>query len=611
MNKRMNLKERWQGLTDTVMRFPFTVLLLIASIVTNIIAIESDYEIIYTKLLVTFLLGASIFVVLQLIYERFMENPIFRIVFMLITVISSAVYFMLTRNVEWPIDVTIRTTVIFFILFIAFLWVPSIRSSISINESIMAVFKSSFTALLFDGVLFIGTVIIIGAANLLIFHVNEDAYIHSANIIFLLLAPIYFLSMIPYYPGRKDNLNGFPSQDGDSFSQTEQPGNREVEENSSRDELIRMTSPNKFLESLITFVIIPITAIFTIILLLYLILNIRGEFWSDNLTEPMLVSYSVTVIIVYFLSSTIQKPFARYFRLIFPKVLIPVVLFQTLSSFLKITDVGVTYGRYYVILFGVFATVAGALFSFLPIRKNGIIAPILIVLSIISILPPVDAFTLSKVNQTSRLEKILTKNTMLNNNTITQNPNLSEEDKSVLISALEYLERMDYTKEIEYLASYQETYDFKKTFGFDRYDYNDKEYKNYYYSRNTNEPIPVTGYDYMAQMSVYNMAAVPEISFEVNSSQYLLQVDNTDKENQIFVLRDSQGQELLRYEYNNLFTQLAGGDIGKEFLSTEELTFRQENDKAALTIIANHISVNEWANGKDQSTDLIILIDIR
>ncbi len=611
MNKRMNLRERWQGLTDTVTRFPLTVLLLIASIVTNVIAIESDYEIIYANLLITFLLGASIFVVLQLLYERFMENPIFRIVFMLATVISSAVYYLLIRNSELRIDVTIRTIVILFILLIAFLWIPSIRSGISINESIMAAFKSFFTALFFDGVLFIGTVIIIGATNLLIFKVNEDAYIHSANIIFLLLAPIYFLSMIPYYPGRKDEDNRLPSEEGVSFVHSGQPNNQEPEENSHRDELQRMITPTKFLESLITFVIIPITAVFTIILLLYLIINIRGEFWSDNLIEPMLVSYSVTVIIVYLLSSTIQKPLARYFRLIFPKVLIPVVLFQTLSSILKITDVGVTYGRYYVILFGLFATVAGVLFSFLPIRKNGIIAPILIVLSLISILPPVDAFTLSKVNQTARLEKVLTQNNMLNNDTIKPNSNLSEKDKSELISAFEYLERMDYTKDIDYLGSYLVSYDFEKTFGFARYGYNDKEYKSYYYSRNTIEPIPISGYDFMTQMSIYNIAGAPEISFEVHGSRYNLRVDITDQENQIFVLSNSQGQELLRYEYNNLFTKFAGGDSDKDFLSTEELTFRQENDKAALTIIANNISINEWADGKDKSTDLIILIDIR
>ncbi len=611
MNTRINFREKWQGLTDTVMRFPLTVLLLIASVVTNLIAVESAYEIIYSKLLVTFLLGAFLFVILQLIYERFMENPIFRIIFMLVTVLCSAIYYILIRNREWSVDVTVRTCVVFFIFLIALLWIPSIQSRISINECIMAVFKGSFTALFINGALFLGTVIIIAATDQLIFRVNDEAYLHSANIIFLLLTPIYFLTMIPLYPSRRDAQYQISSGEQSTVFQGEEFIKKEQEQNSYQNDLVRMTSPSKFLETLILFVVIPITVIFTIILLLYVIINIRGEFWSDNLMEPMLVSYSITVIIVYLLSSTIQKPFAKYFRLIFPKVLIPVVLFQTLSSILKIGDAGVTYGRYYVILFGVFATAAGVLFSFLPIRKNGIIAPILIVLSIISILPPVDAFTISKVNQTGRLEKVLVKNNMLNQDIIIPNSKLSEEDRSEIISAVEYLDRMNYTKDIDYLRDYQASYNFEKTFGFNRYGYNDKEYRNYYYGRNTSEPIPVSGYDFMAQMSIYNMADTPEISFEMNGSQYYLRVESTDMEKQALLLQDSQGVQLLSYDINNLFTRFTGDDGGKELMSTEDLTFRQENDKAALTIIANHINVNEWGDGKDTSTELIVLIDIR
>ncbi len=611
MNKKISLRERWQGLTDTVMRFPLTVILLIAAVVTNLIAIESEYELVYTKLLVTFLLGAVIFVVLQLLYERFMDNPVFRIIFMLVTVVASAIYYMTVYRSEWTIMVTVRTIVIFFILLIAFLWLPSIHSKISINESFMAVFKSSFTVLFFDGVLFLGTVIVIAATNLLIFEISEEAYIHSANIIFILVAPIYFLTMIPNYPRRReerylasDEVGTLPTPDGVSTEKS-------PEDNNIHEEIARLTAPTRFLETLITYVIIPITAIFTVILLLYIIINITGEFWSDNLMEPMLVSYSVTVIVVYILASTVQKPFARYFRLIFPKVLIPVVLFQTLSSILKSSDVGVTYGRYYVILFGVFATSAGVLFSILPIRKNGIIAPILIVLSLISILPPVDAFTLSKVNQSARLERTLERNNMLSGDVITPNSNISEEDKADIISSLDYLDRMNYTKDVEYLNSYYSSFDFEKTFGFTRYDYVDSDYKSYYYSRNTSEAISITGYDAMLQMSIYNMAEVPDNSFEIESARYTLRIDNTNRDNKLILLENDQGVEVIRYEFNNLFTKFSGVDSGKEPLPTAQLTFRQENEQAAITIIANNISLSEWPEGNDKSADLILLIDIR
>ena len=618
MSRQIKLREKWQGLTDTVMRFPLTVILLIAATVTNVIAITSEYDISYTRLLITFLLGAAFSAVLQLIYERFIENPVFRIVFMVATVFASATYYMMIHNSEWRIDVTIRTIVLFFILLIAFLWIPTIRSHISINESFMAAFRSFFTALLFDAVLFLGVVIIIAATDRLIVRVNEEAYAHAANFIFVLLAPIYFLSMIPNYPGKREvlmksvntDVNGLPLN-GQTKADGAEVYSDKNEEVSRSEELLRITTPAKFLVSLISYVIIPITAIFTVILLLYIIINITGEFWSDNLMEPMLVSYSITVIIVYILASTIKNPFARYFRLIFPKVLIPIVLFQTLSSYLKISDVGITYGRYYVILFGIFATIAGLLFSILPTRRNGLVAPILIILSVISILPPIDAFTLSKVTQTERLKNTLIQNEMLSGEKIVPNNNLSEKDKSLIVSALNYLDQMDYTKSIDYLHPYYVSNDFEKTFGFSRYENNDQQYQSYYVSRDSKEPVLIAGNDYMIQLSIYNMAEIAANSFEVDGVRYNLSVDNSDKNNQIILLEKEPGQEILRYEYNNLFTSFSGTGSNKELIPTEQLTFHQENEKAAMTIIANSISQSEWAEGKDKSADLMILIDIK
>ena len=610
MNKKINLRERWQGLTDTVMRFPLTVILLIAAVVNNLIAIESDDQLVYTKLLVTFLLGAAIFVVLQLLYEHFLENPIFRIIFMVVTVISSILYYLLIYRSDWSIEVTIRTIVILFILVIAFLWIPTIHSKISINESFMAAFKGTFTALFFDAVLFLGTVIILAATNLLIFEISGEAYIHSANIIFILIAPIYLLTMIPYYPSRGEE-RGSASETGMESSKGEEPSRMASEVNPKDEELSRMTAPTKFLETLISYVIIPITAVFTIILLLYIVINISGEFWSDNLMEPLLVSYSVTVIVVYILTCTVQKPMAKYFRLIFPKVLIPVVLFQTLSSILKISDVGVTYGRYYVILFGVFATVAGVLFSILPPRKNSIIAPILIILSIISILPPVDAFTVSKRNQANRLENALIRNNMISDGSIVANASISKEDKEEIISSLNYLDRMNYAKNIDYLSAYLTSNNFERTFGFARYDDMYRDYKSYYYNRDTYEPISISGYDAMLQMNFYHAPETPDNRFEVNGSQYTLRVDATDEDNQIILLLNPQGMEMIRFEYNNLFTKFSATDNEKGLLPTEELTFRKENDQAGIAIIANNISLNEWAEGQEKTAELIVLIDIK
>ena len=88
-------------------------------------------------------------------------------------------------------------------------------------------------------------------------------------------------------------------------------------------------------------------------------------------------------------------------------MLVPIVVFQIISSLLSLSDTGITHTRYYVILYGLFAAVSGILLSFLPVRKNGVIAALLIVFSIFSIVPPVDAFSISKSSQINLVEKVL------------------------------------------------------------------------------------------------------------------------------------------------------------------------------------------------------------
>src|SRR5699024_8973879 len=162
------------------------------------------------------------------------------------------------------------------------------------------------------------------------------------------------------------------------------------------------------------YIIIPLTMVYTVILLIYVLLNITGDFWKDNLLEPMLISYAVIVILVFFLASSLDNMLVTLFKNIFPKILIlivlfltiaylfknifpiiliPIVLFQTIASFLKIEDTGVTYGRYYVIMFGLFALISGVVFSFFSMKKHGWIALSLIIFAIISITPPVDSFS--------------------------------------------------------------------------------------------------------------------------------------------------------------------------------------------------------------------------
>ena len=601
------LKETGEGIITTITRFPLLVLFLIAAVISNMIAINLQEDERYVRLLITFLLGACIYAVFQMIYERFFNKPLIRITFMGITIALALLYYLLIREKEFNVQITIRTVVILFILLIAFLWVPSIKSRINFNQSFMAAFKAFFMALLFNGVLFLGVALILSVTDVLIFNVDEKAYLHSANIIFILLAPIHLMSLIPYYPNKDDP--------GEIIGRSENAmDNPVLEEKIKREEmLIKQITPAKFLEALISYIVIPLTAVFTIILLLYIIMNITGDFWTDNLMESLLVSYSIIVIIVYLLASTINNAFSRSFRLVFPKVLVPIVLFQTISSILKIQEAGIGYGRYYVIMFGVFATIAGIWFSLKPIKNNGFIAPVLIILSTISIFPLIDAFSISKMNQLGRLVNALERNDMFDGESVTPKADIPNEDKQIIINSVQALNNMDYAEEIDWLEAYAKSYDFEKTFGFSEYDYTDSgEIKNRYVMimRKQNSPIPIGGYDFMSHVNIYNNSRDTIIdSYTKDEKSYSLSVESGTEQDQVIILKETD-HEILRFSMQDIYDNY-GTDNEKTELDTAEVTFTQENDKAGITVIAESISINVWEEGKDQQADIYILVKIK
>lgn len=637
-------KKLWRGVLDSITRFLFAILLLLAATITNAIEINDDmFNNTYRNLLYAFLLGAFTFVTLQLLYERYYKKSMVRILFGGISVAVSLVYYLIIMGKRFGEELTTRTIVLFFILLVAFLWIPAIKSRINFNDSFMATFKAFFMAALFNVILFIGVALILGAANMLLFDIHEDAFLHSANIIFVMIAPIHFLSMIPYYTNKMHPLKHEGNVEKEAGLGKELVVEREAsigieagvgidasvnkginEETRLQEEvrgqdneitrreeaLVRAITPAKFLEALISYVIIPITAVFTIILLIYIIMNITGDFWTDNLMEPMLVAYSITVIIVYLLASTIDNVFSKYFRMIFPKVLVPVVLFQTLSSVLKIGSVGVTYGRYYVILFGVFATIAGMIFCIKPVRKNGLIAPILLVLSLISILPFVNAFSVSFANQTSRLEAALERNDMLRDDAILPNSKVSEEDRQIIKTSVWYLSRMDYVKRIDWLSDYSsDTITFEKTFGFTDLDYDKPIGRYIQVTREQTRMLSVEGYDLIIRISNYKLAKMDEVlTFDQKGKTYALRQE-TNENDQTLVLKEGEN-EILRFEMNEIYNKFADYS-DSSVISTEEATFIKENDAVVLSVVADTISLNQWADEKYNEAEFYILIKIK
>lgn len=593
-----NIQDKFQGLIQASKRYPLTVLFLvvIAGLNTYLIQQETDDYINYVYSLIV---GVFLSAVAQHIYERFFEKTSQRIALMGGSLLLTLLYFYtIGSSTVYDLEMTVKTSIIFLILAVAFIWVPTIKNRITFSESYLSAFKAFFTTVLFTVILYAGVGFIIFAVDQLLFSVDYKANLHSANLIISLFSPIFFLSYTPGYVTKKDEA-------------TQTPEKLVAKQNQIKNEV----SVPKVLELLISYILMPLTAIFTVILLVYLLQNITGDFWTNNLLEPMLVSYSVTVILVYLLASNIETKSALLFRKIFPKVLVPIVLFQTISSVLKIQETGLTHGRYYVILFGLFAVIAGLIFSILPVKKNGWIAVVLIVLSVISITPPVDAFTVSQTSQTNLLKETLEKNQMLEENKLIPNADVSKEDKIKISQTIYYLTDMDYTEDIKWLAPYgqQLTYQFEEIFGFqpiygETGFVNNQPAQDAYYATLDRQQTPVISiedYDKMIAISYYEFSERSAIEFEVGDSTYAIETQG--KEGKNLVLMDENKQSLMSIDLQEAMEQVATTTQTENLFTIEEGTVVAENEQVEMKVLFTSIDIYD-----DQyNSEFYLFVDVK
>ena len=589
-----NIREKIGGLLKALSRYPLTVFLLVAAVIVNAIAIEQGLD--YMKYVAILLVGACLGFTLQALWERFFEKITYRFLSMGLTLILTLFYFFMIRSLEtFDVVTGLRTIVILSTLGIAYIWVPSFKSKVSFSDSFLTAFKAFFNALLFSIVLVLGLSLILGAIDLLLFKIPGTLYEQSFNIVGIIFAPIYFLSLIPIYPGVSHQTK-------------------------TEEELKNHNHYPRFLEILISYIIIPLLSLYTVILVVYIVVNVRGNFWTDNRLEPMLVGFAIAVIVIYILASNLNNSFVLWFRKIFPKVLVFVVLFQIIASILKIQETGITHGRYYVILFGFFAILSGIIMSLRPldhVDKNGMIAILFIGFSLFSIIPPLDAFTISRNDQMNRLTNVLIENDMLKNQEIISNSDLSKKDQKILSETLNYLVMMDY--KTSYLKEDFDLYeDFYETFGFYQYIEYLGDEESIYLNLDSQATIDISNYDILMNFDAYydreNEEEILIGVFEKSGKVFSLFGERKSKPGKI-LLKDEQEQILMEFEMKDVFNYFKASEKddtqSEKQLSPDEATFTLENERVILSLVAKFIAITRDSEESIYNGDFYVMIKIK
>ncbi len=183
---------RLQSFYHAIQRFILSIVFLVFAEIFNAINIQSETDD-YEKFILTMIAGAFFSLLARVIHERFLTGTPAKYLLLFASIILTGIYYWLvipSGNIDT--ETITRTSVLFFAILIAFLWVPVIKKKFSFNESFMAFFKSFFVSLFFSAVLWGGVSLILAAINELLFTIDQNAFSHTSGVIFLLFSSCLF-----------------------------------------------------------------------------------------------------------------------------------------------------------------------------------------------------------------------------------------------------------------------------------------------------------------------------------------------------------------------------------------------------------------------------------
>ncbi len=296
---------------------------------------------------------------------------------------------------------------------------------------------------------------------------------------------------------------------------------------------------SKFIEVVISFVLLPLTALATIIIYIYMLKILALRQIPQNSIYRIIAGLFVVAFPVWVMTYEYKQKnkFVEVFSKIMPIAFIPLIGLQVYSIGARIGENGITPVRYMGVMFIIFEIIAIVL-SIVNKRKyltNAVlVAAGLMAISTIS--PVVNMEEISNYNQASRL-----KNAWREGESFTS---LSSEEKATASSAYRYLLRQENSEKylpkyldkeelteklIEHYSPYgdeDETYDEKRT-----------TYKRVNYQYPDDEVITVEGYNCIKKFQVYeydiNEENLESVSlydtFNINLKDYVLGLIEANK----------------------------------------------------------------------------------
>lgn len=588
------IKERSSALLHAVTRFPAVSVMLLglASLTTFNIAREVSN----TRWVLSFIVAVFFALAVHILIEKEGSDLLKRLLTIPAAVLAGLVFYFIAvsgisddQTGSGPEKYLIRTLLVCSILFLLFLAFQCIRNKVVFGLVFMSAFKAFFTTLLFSGVIFGGLSLILTAIDNLLFRIDSKMYSYTATWVWILIAPIIFLSLLMTF--RKD------------------------ETSIERDK--KISSCPAFFRVLLLYVIIPLLIIYTLVLLIYLLKTLMTG-TGQELLRPLIMSYSISVIAVYFLVSEIENRLASFFRLVFPKIMAAIALYQVIVSVLAISKSGVDFGEYFIILISVYAVVSGILMSVFKAEKNVILVLVLCGFAVFALLPFVNFYNVSVTSQKSVLVNVLERNDMLTDGEIIGKSSVPQEDRKLITRTYGFLESQEELDQISGIKKASLSKSFSELFGFDP-DYGYGGMTQYrepaVLSVSMNQAFIVSGSDYLIPVKYIEVERGKTSdtflsSFAHNGVTYSLSA-RTGENTFDFAISNASDGIVLTAPFSQYTDKLRNTEFsGKNNVPTEQMTYEYSEGDISITVYITTIYLYpEDAPGLAFSVEPIILVD--
>lgn len=576
-----------QGFSRAAVRFPLTVLCLIGStaLTCYVISLNSTPDLLVSKLMFVFLVGAMLGVTAQFALERFQHLSKRRLsVYAVAVVLGLGYYLIIAPATTIDYWVGARTAVAVFSLFSAFIWLPSFREKFDFNSVALVHFKSALTSVLYAGVLSAGLAALFAAVDILLFDIDSDVFGYMLAIVWLSFATIHYLSLLPRF------------------------NSEELKDRVAAEEASQYP---RILEILVSQIAIPLVAAYTLVLLSYFVKIAVTRDWPIGQLGPMILGYSAAGLLIYVLASRLSNRLAVFYQRVFPKVLIPIVIMQMVSVYIRLQAYGVTESRYYVALSGILSLVVGVVLSRRPVTKNGIIALLAAGFAIFSVIPPVDAFTVSRTSQVARLEQMLQSAGMLVDGQLEAKSDADMKLRLETTNILNYLYQRGHLSRVSWLpADFQPYRDMRSALGFEpTYTYMTENGISWFLNLEPQSALPIAGYDVLLQLSTFRSQEAESKEFVVGGKAYQVVLQRASKHEAIVSVQDVAGRTLVSTGLEEFVTGVSGAaQQSKEMLSTEQMTLDVAGEACLLRIIFQSVHATYGSNDDRDGIDYTMYI---